>query len=135
MGDGWMDGRGWKKPPTERDRIRFRIWGFVSHKMMFREREGGRETERACSSSCGLVLFSKSVTRVPNEKGTPRRGSGTDFRTRLRERRSRMSRKAELFAYDDRLFLVRLPRRWFAETWFFLPGGQSGSSPASAVRQ
>ena len=77
-----------KKPPTERDGIRFRIWGFVSPKMMLQQKERERE-----SGSCGLVLFSKSVTCVPNEKGTPppRRppadvaGSGRRVHARLRE--------------------------------------------------
>ena len=48
LGVQWgREGRmGGKKPPTEkRGRIRFRIWGFVSHKMMFQQREGEREGE------------------------------------------------------------------------------------------
>ena len=44
-------GRGWKKPPTERDRIRFRIWGFVSHKMMFQQRERDRVGENVVAAA------------------------------------------------------------------------------------
>ena len=59
-------GRGWKKPPTERDGIRFRIWGFVSHKMMFQQRRERRVRQQLRFSVVLQVCYTG-----PNEKGTP----------------------------------------------------------------
>ena len=62
----------------ERDGIRFRIWGFVSHKMMFQQRRERRVRRQLRFSVVLQVCYTG-----PNEKGTPQL-DGRDGRDGLR---------------------------------------------------